>query len=135
MFAIVARSASESDAAPFAEVLDELADHLRLAQHLGDRQHEIGRGDAFAQRAGEVHADDVRRQEVNRLAEHPRLGLDAADAPADDAEAVDHRRVRVGADERVGIPDAVLLQHAAREVLEIHLVHDADARRHDAGSR
>ena len=83
------------------------------------------------QRARELDADDVRREEVDRLAEHAGFGLDAADAPADDAEAVDHRRVRVGADERVGIVDAVLLMHAAREVLEVHLVDDADAGRHD----
>ena len=46
-----------------AEELDELADHLRLAQHLGDGEHEVGRGDAFAQRACQMHADDIRRQE------------------------------------------------------------------------
>ena len=39
----------------------------------------------------------------HRLAEHRRLGLDAADAPAQHAQAVDHRGVRVGADERVGV--------------------------------
>ena len=32
--------------------LDELADHALLAQHLGDGQHQVGRGDAFAQLAG-----------------------------------------------------------------------------------
>ena len=36
------------------------------------------------------------------LAQHGRLGLDAADAPADDAEAVDHGGVRVGAEHGVG---------------------------------
>ena len=30
-----------------AEELDELADHALLAQHLGDGEHEVGRGDAF----------------------------------------------------------------------------------------
>ena len=53
------------------------------------------------QRAGQAHADDVRRQQRQRLVEHRRLGLDAADAPAEHAEPVDHRGVRVGADERV----------------------------------
>ena len=86
-----------------AEKFDELADDLRLAQHLRDGQRQVGGGDAFAQRAGQVHADDVRREEIDRLAEHARLGFDAADAPADDAEAVDHRRVRIRADQRVGI--------------------------------
>jgi hypothetical protein len=41
--------------------------------------------------------DDSRDQHRDRLAEHGRLGLDAADAPADDAEAVDHGGVGVGA--------------------------------------
>ncbi len=81
--------------------------------------------------AREVHADDVRREEIHRLAEHAGLGLDAADAPADDADAVDHRGVAIGADQRVGIVDAVLPMHAARQILEVDLVHDADARRHD----
>ena len=50
-----------------------------------------------------LYTDDFWREEVNRLPEHRGLRLDATDAPADDAEAVDHRRVRVGADQRVGI--------------------------------
>ena len=52
-------------------------------------------------------ADHVGRQEVHRLAEHAGLGLDAADAPADHADAVDHRGVAVGADQGVGVVDAV----------------------------
>ena len=64
------------------------------------------------------------------------LGLDAADAPAEDAEPVDHRRVRVGADERVGIGDRVAVAlgglHDLREELEVHLVDDAGAGRDDA---
>src|SRR5581483_5026546 len=82
--------------------------------------------------AREVDADDVGREEVDRLAEHAGLGLDAADAPADDAEPVDHRRVRVRADERVRVMDAAPLEDALSEVLEVHLVADADAGRDDA---
>src|SRR6478735_5174289 len=96
MLAMVARSTTGSAA---AEELDELADDLRLAHLLRDGEREIGGGDAFLERTGEVNADDVRREEINRLAEHAGLGLDAANAPAHDADAVDHRRVRVGADE------------------------------------
>ena len=55
--------------------------------------------------AGQLEADDLRHEHVQRLAEHHGLGLDAADAPADDAQAIDHRRVAVGADERVGKRD------------------------------
>ena len=111
--------------------LDELADDARLPQELGDAQDQVGRGHALAQPAVEVHADHVGQEEIDRLAEHRRLRLDPADSPADDSEPVDHRRVRVGADQRVGIQHAVLLEHAARQELEVHLVADAEPRRHD----
>ncbi len=52
------------------------------------------------------------------------------------AEAVDHRGVRVGADQGVGIGRelAVLLAqlHAGRQVFEVDLVDDAGAGRHHA---
>jgi hypothetical protein len=63
------------------------------------------------------------------LAEHAGLGFDAAHAPTDHSDAVDHRGMRIGADQGVGIEDTVLLVHAACEVFEIDLMHDADAGR------
>ena len=63
----------------------------------------------------ELEADHLGDQHRDRLAEHRRLGLDAADAPAEHGEAVDHRRVAVGADERVGIGDG-----AARSPRSVH---------------
>ena len=84
-----------------AEELDELLHHALLAQDLGDGEDEVGGGDALAQGAGQAEAHHLRREHVERLAEHGRLGLDAAHAPAEHAEAVDHRGVRVGADQRV----------------------------------
>ena len=86
-----------------AVVLDELADDALLPQHLGDGQHQVGGGRPFAEGAGELEADDLGDQHRDRLAQHGGLGLDAADAPAQHAQPVDHRRVRVGADQRVGI--------------------------------
>ena len=70
-----------------------------------------------------------------RLAEHRGLGFDAAHAPAEHAEAVDHRRVRVGADERVGVREPVAVaEHHLRQVLEVHLVADpAVGREHPQG--
>ncbi len=112
----------------FPEELDEFADNLRFAQHLRDVQGEVGRGHAFAKRAGHVDTDDFRGEEIDRLAEHAGFGFDAADAPTDDAESVDHRRVRIGPDQRVGVVDAVRGQHALGEVFQIDLVHDTDAR-------
>ena len=68
---------------------------------------------------------------VERLPEQDRLGLDAADAVAEHPERVDHRRVRVGPDERVREGDPVALGDHGRQELEVHLVDDAGAGRHD----
>src|SRR4029077_17580874 len=81
-----------------------------------------------------MHTHDFRRQKINWLPEHASFRFDSAHAPADHAETIDHGGVGIGADERIGIVDAILLQHALGEVFEIHLVHDADARGHDAES-
>ena len=120
-----------------AEELDELADHALLAQHLRDRQHEVGGGDAFLEPAGEAEADHLGQQHGDGLAEHGRLGLDAADAPAEHAEAIDHGGVRIGADAGVGIGDDVAVlaghrPHRLGEIFEVDLVADAGAGRHDA---
>ena len=130
MFPIVARSASGRFGSPLAVELHELADHAALAEHLRDGEHEVRGGGALRQLAGEPEAHHLRHQHRHRLAEHRRLGLDAADAPAEHAEAVDHRGVRVGPDERVRERLAVARLHHAREVLEVHLVADAGVGRH-----
>ena len=88
-----------------AEELHELADDAVLAQHLRDRQREVRRRHALLELAGQAEADDLGHQHVDRLAQHGRLGLDPADAPAQHAQPVDHRRVAVGPDERVGVGD------------------------------
>ena len=111
--------------------LDELPDDAVLAQHLGDRQDQVGGGGARGQLAGELEADDLRDEHRDGLAEHGRLGLDAADAPAQHAEAVDHRGVRVGADEGVGVGLTVAGHDHARQVLDVDLVDDAGAGRDD----
>ena len=65
------------------------------------------------------------------LAEHGRLGLDAADAPAQHAEAVDHGGVGVGADQGVAVGLAVVGgEDHPRQVLEVDLVADPGARGH-----
>jgi hypothetical protein len=132
MFPSVARSGTDRLAAPSPWYSTNFPDHARVAQPLGDVQDQVGRGDAFAQPAVEMHAHHVGHQQVDRLAEHRRLGFDSADAEADHPEAIDHWRVRVGADQGVGIEHAVPVEHAAGEEFEIHLVADAKPRRHDA---
>ena len=125
---------------PLAIEFDEFPDHALLAQHLRDGEHQIGRGAAGAKLAGEAHADDFGNQHGDGLAQHGRFRLDAADAPAEHGEPVDHRGVGVGADQRVGIgvfdrglPLLDLVgPHRLRQIFEIDLMADAGARRHDA---
>ena len=116
-----------------AVALDERADDAVVAQQLGHREHDVGGGDAGLRLARDAQADDRRQEHGQGLAEHGRLGLDPADAPAEHAEPVHHGRVRVGADERVAERAPVVgREHEARQVLEVDLVADARAGRHDA---
>ncbi len=116
---------------PVPEVLDELPDDPGLAQDLRHGEDEIRRRRAFGERARQPEPDHLRHEHRDRLAEHRRLGFDPADAPAQHAESVDHRRVRVGSDERVGERDPVSLVNDASEELEVDLVDDPRARRYD----
>jgi hypothetical protein len=115
--------------------LDEHAHHPPLAQHLRDGQHEVGRGRALRELAAQLEAEHLRDQHRHRLAEHRRLGLDPAHAPAEHAQAVDHRGVRVGAHEGVGVglaaPRRRIGEHDPGEVLEVDLVHDPRVGGHD----
>jgi hypothetical protein len=116
---------------PGAVELHELPDHAVLPEHLGDGQHQVGGRGTFRHLAVELEADHLRDEHRDGLAQHRRLGLDAPDSPAEDAQPVDHRGVRIGADEGVGVGDPLAVEHDAGEVLDVDLVHDAGARRHD----
>ena len=102
MLARVARSSSDNLVEAGAVIFHEFAHHALLAQHLRDGQHQIGGGDAFAQFAGELEADHFGNQHRDGLAQHRRFRLDAAHAPAQHRQAVDHGGVAVGADHRIG---------------------------------
>src|SRR6185369_12704409 len=65
------------------------------------------------------------------MAQHRGLRLNTTHTPTHDAQPVDHRRVRVSADERVRKIN-VLLPNVLREIFEIYLVTDADTRRNYA---
>ena len=99
-----------------AEELHEFTDHLGLAEHLGDGQRHIGGGDALANGPGQVHTHDIRSEEIHGLTQHARLGLDAAHAPSDDAQTVDHGGVGIGAHQCVGIVNAASAQDALGQV-------------------
>src|SRR5690606_36784297 len=100
-------------------------------QRLGDGQHQVGGGGPGGQLAAELEADDAWDKHGDRLAEHRDLGLDAADAPAEHADAVLHGGVAVGADAGVGVGHAVAGHDHTGEVLDVDLVDDAGAGRDD----
>ena len=100
-----------------------------LAQHVGDGEDDIRRGDARGRRAGQLEAHHPRDEHRHRLPKHRGLGLNAADAPAQDTQAVDHRRVRVSAHAGVGVGQAVADHDGAGQALDVDLVDDAGARR------
>ena len=131
MFAMVSRSGEGGGGDAGAVELDELPDHAVAAEHLGDGEDEVGGGGALGQLAVQPEADDAREQHRQGLAEHDGLGLDAADPPAQHAEAVDHRGVGVGAQAHVREGPALLGLDHAGQVLDVDLVHDPGAGRDD----
>ncbi len=119
-----------------AVALDEFADDVMVPKQLGNGEHEVGRRSAFRELAGQAQTYYSRHEHGDRLAEHGRLRLDAPDAPGEHAKAVHHRRVRVGADDGVGIGGALGVgEDDTAQVLEVDLVADADAGRHHAHVR
>ncbi len=117
---------------PGAIKLDKFPDHAFFAQHLGDDQHEVGRGRALGQTAVQLEADHFGDEHRQRLAEHGGFRFNAADAPAENAQAVHHGGVRIGADERIGKGLRLAVhggvKHNAREVFKVHLMANARIR-------
>ena len=138
MLAIVARSASVSAVRPGPKNSTNLPTTPALRSIWVHGEHQVGGGRARRQLAAQPEADHLGDQHRERLAEHGRLGLDAADAPAQHAQPVDHGGVRIGADQRVREgeqlpPLACACVTTTRgQVLEVHLVHDAGVGRHHA---
>ena len=114
--------------------LHELAHHAMLAQPLDDGEHQVGGGGPLGQFAGEPHAHHLGNEHGDGLPQHGGLRLDAAHAPAQHPQAVDHGGMGVGAHHGVGIGAAhavvLLVEDHAGEILHVHLVDDAGVGRH-----
>ena len=114
-----------------AKKFDEFIHDAMRPKNLRDHQHQIGGRRSLRQFSVQLKSHHLRHDHVNRLAEHASLGLDAAHAPAHHAQAVDHRRVRIGAHQGIGKCYAVSGHNNLREVFQIHLMNDPRLRRHD----
>ena len=104
---------------------DEFANHAVFAQHFNDTQRHVRGGHSRLEVAGKADTNDVRCEHVNRLTEHDRFGFNTAYAPAQHAQTVHHGGVGIGANQRIGQPNAFLLASNAGQELEVHLVDDA----------
>ena len=102
MLAMVARLATGIPPRPGPWNSTNLPTTPWRAQQLGHPQHQVGGRRALGQGPVEAKPDHLGEQHHDRLAHHGGFGLDAAHAPAEHAEPVDHRGVRVGSDQRVG---------------------------------
>ena len=112
---------------------DEFPDHAFFAEHLGDGERQIRSRHSFLQFSGDLEADHFGKQHVNGLTQHDGFRLDAAYAPTQNAQAIDHGGVRIGAHERIGIHhDTVVFRtrpHRFGQILQVHLVNDTSGRR------
>ena len=129
------RAVGKTQAAESGAVeLYKFSNYAFLAQHLRNRKHQVGGRRAFGQSPVQLETHHFRNQHRKWLAQHGRLGLDAAHAPAEYAQRVDHRGVRVRAYQRIrkcyGDSASLLGEHHAAQVLQIDLVADARIRRH-----
>jgi hypothetical protein len=109
--------------------LDKLSDHTVATQHVGNREHDIGGGDAGRDVARQSETDHPRDQHRDGLTQHGRFRFDSTDTPTEDAETVDHRRVGVGSDTGVGESEGVSVDVAGvdnlGQVFNVHLVNDS----------
>ena len=121
-----------------AEEFHEFIHDALLAQGLGDRQHQVGGRGACGQAARQLETDHLGNEHGHGLAEHGGFGLDAAHAPAEHTQAVDHRGVRIGPHQGVGIGEfaavapatGAVRENHARQMLDVDLMDDAGVGRH-----
>ena len=110
--------------------------HAKLAQHLGDGEHEVGGGNPFTQLAGQLEANDIGNQHGDRLSEHCRFRFDTANAPPQYAQTVNHSGMGIGTDQgvRIGHPFIALqfAPHRLPQVFKVDLMANTGARWHYA---
>src|SRR5208283_5961112 len=113
----------------------ELPDHAFLSEHLRDRKNQVRRRSSFAQPAVKLEAHHFRHEHRERLAQHGGLRFNSANAPAEHAQRIHHRSVRIRADERIRIGfDAAATRNGTNhsgEILDIDLVTYARIGWHD----
>jgi len=135
----LARVVFDRDRVAYPDTLVGTDSHTTMVNGLGVLGWGVGGIEAEAAMLGQPVSMLIPKVVGFRLTEHRGLGLDAADAPADHAQTVDHGGVRVGPDARVRVGDdtatvcfaRVAGEHHPGEVLDVDLMHDAGPRGDD----
>lgn len=100
------------------------------------RQRQIRRKHPIAKMTGQPDPNHIRYPERDRHPKEDAFCFQAADTPCKDANAVDHRRMTVRTDQRVGRGPATTVfldrRDDRREALEIERVHNAGTGRMNA---
>ena len=107
-----------------SEKFNEFANNTVLSEHLNDSQRHVRSRDAGLELACQPYTNDVRSEHVDRLAQHYCLCFNATNTPTQDAQSIDHGRVRVGSHEGICQPDAVFLTSNTGQEFEIDLVNN-----------
>ena len=119
---------------PVSEEFHKFAYDAVAAQHLGDMQRQVRGGHSFAEFSRHMDAHYFRHQERDGLAEHPGFRLNAANTPAHNAYAVNHRGMGIRSHQGIREVNAILFHHALRQVFQIDLVDNAHGRRNHGKS-
>lgn len=97
-------------------------------------QRQVRGGHSFAEFSRHMDAHYFRHQERDGLAEHPGFRLNAANTPAHNAYAVNHRGMGIRSHQGIREVNAILFHHALRQVFQIDLVDNAHGRRNHGKS-
>jgi len=122
-----------------AKELDELVDDPLFAKDFSNTEHQIGCGRTRSQASCEFHTDDFGCQHIKGLPKHIRFGFDSSDAPTQNSQSIDHRGVRIGTYEGVGIGNRAGMVFALKNNLckefQVDLMHNSGVRWHHAEVR
>ena len=109
-----------------------MTNYATLTEHVGASEDEISGCRVRWQISHKFKAYDFGKYHRNLLTEHDRLSLNASDTPTNDTKSIDHGRVRVSANNGIGVEDTVLLKDYPGEPLKIHLMYDTVSRWDDS---
>jgi len=114
-----------------SEELNELANDTTLSEHLDASKDQVSGSCSLWEITVEVETNDLGKHHGDGLAKHDSLSLNTTNTPASNAETVDHSSVRISADNRVWVEHVVTVEDNTGEVLEVDLMDNTRAGRHN----